>query len=330
MDLRLLEVFCRVYAEGSFSRAARGLQLTQPTVSTHIRDLEDSLGTPLFNRLGREIQPTAAGRHLYTHVQDIVRLKRHASDAMASFLGRVEGVLTVGASSVPGECLLPGLMTGFHAAFPAVRARLRISDSAQTVEDVRGGRVEMGVVGVSAADPDLEAEPLTADALVLAIPVSADWLAGRGAGRRGRGTAGLRLTLSQLRALPLLLRESGSGTRTALERALLARGLTLEQFHVAAELGSLGAIKEAVQHGYGVSFISELAIRSEVEAGLMRAARVDGLAAIRRTYSIVLSRRRSLSPVTSAFLEYLRMHPPSPQPAGRRAHRPAGRSSPAT
>src|SRR5688572_9153296 len=133
MDLRLIEVFCRVYLERSFSRAAKQLQLTQPTVSAHIKELEKSLHTPLFNRLGRDTEPTEAGHYLYSQAKDILVLKRAIADGMAYFLGRVEGVLTVGASSVPGECLLPRLITAFDADHPAVRTRLRITDTGETL-----------------------------------------------------------------------------------------------------------------------------------------------------------------------------------------------------
>ena len=297
MDLRLLEIFCRVYAERSFSRAAKDLHLTQPTISAHVKELEESIGTPLFNRLGREIQPTEAGRHLYEHAQEIVTLKRSIIESMAAFLGRVEGVLTVGASSVPGECLLPRLMTGFHAAHPAVRTRLRISDSGDTLDDLRHGDVELAVVGSSASDSDLHFEPFASDRLVLAVPATTTW------------TPKSRVSLRQLRHLPLLLRESGSGTRTALETALAEKGIALEEMNVAAELGSLGAIKDAVRQGYGVSFISEIAIRPEQEAGLLRTARVHGLGTIKRTYYTAVNGRRALSPLTRAFLEYVRATP---------------------
>ena len=96
---------------------------------------------------------------------------------------------------------------------------------------------------------------------------------------------------------------------TALETALAAKKLTLEELNVAAELGSLGAIKEAVRQGYGVSFVSEIAIRSEHEAGLLRTARVDGLGTIKRTYYTAVNGRRALSPLTRAFLDYVRSAP---------------------
>ena len=300
MDLRLLEIFCEVYTQRSFSRAANALQLTQPTVSAHVKELEESLGTPLFNRLGREIEPTEAGRQLFEHAKDIVALKRSVAERMTQFLGRVEGVLTVGASSVPGECLLPRMMTGFHAVHPAVRARLRISDSAQTVGDLRLGKIELGVVGARASDQDLQFQPLASDMLVLAVPATSRW------------KDGARLSLRALRDLPLLVRETGSGTRTALEQALAKKHLALDDLNVAAELGSLGAIKEAVVHGYGVSFVSQIAIAAERRAGLMRTVEVSGLGAIRRTYYTVVSGRRALSPLTRAFLEYLRQSMPAP------------------
>lgn len=294
MDLRLLEIFCRVHKERSFSRAARELGLTQPTISAHIKELEGTLGTPLFVRFGREIQATEAGRLLYQHASPIVVAKRVAIDKMAAFLNRIEGVLTVGASSVPGECLLPGVMTGFHARYPGVQTRLRISDTGDTLEQLRHGDIEIGVVGARAAYNELRFEPLAQDALVLAVPGTADW------------QSRTRLSLKELRGLPLLVREPGSGTRTVLERALARRKVTLAQLNVAAEFGSLGAIREGVKRGLGVSFISALAIASELQARLVRAAQVRELGPIGRTYYVVVSRRRVLSPLTRAFLAYLR------------------------
>ncbi len=317
MDLRQFEIFCRVYKERSFSRAARDLGLTQPTVSAHIKELEESLGTPVFNRLGREIRPTDAGRFLYDHAKSILSLKRNVMEKMAGFLNRIEGNLTVGASSVPGEYLLPGLITAFHQEHPGVRARLRISDSAETIDDLRHGEVELGVVGATAPDEDLVFDPFVDDRLVLAVPRTAGW----------KGKTGF--TLRELRELPLLVREIGSGTRTVLEQALAKHNLSLADLNVAAELGSLGAIREAVKHGHGVAFMSELTVASECEAGTIELAQVRGMGAIGRTYYTVVSQRRVLSPLTRAFREYLRQASTSTRsasaPRPRRARRGAAR-----
>jgi DNA-binding transcriptional LysR family regulator len=311
MDLRQFEVFCRVYKERSFSRAARELGLTQPTVSAHIKELEESLGTPVFNRLGREIQPTEAGRFLYEHAKSILSLKRNVMQKMAGFLNRVEGTLTVGASSVPGEYLLPGLVTGFHSRHPGVRARLRITDTAETVDCLRHGQIELGVVGATVSEEDVVFEPFVDDSLVLAVPATPQW--------KGRA----QVTLRELRELPLLVRESGSGTRTVLEQALAKRNMKLSDMNVAAELGSLGAIREAVKHGHGVSFLSDLAIAAECKAGTLQVARVRELGVIRRTYYTVVSHRRVLSPLTRAFLDYLRQAPTVTRAAASPRRRPA-------
>jgi DNA-binding transcriptional LysR family regulator len=311
MNLRLLEIFCRVYKERSFSRAATELGLTQPTVSVHIRDLEDELGTPLFNRMGREIEPTEAGRFLYEHARPLVTLKRNLTEKMTAFLNRVEGLLVVGASSVPGEFLIPPLMTAFHAEHPAVRVRLRISDTAETIEDLRQGDIEIGVVGASTREEDLLYESFATDELVLVTPAGGAW--------KDRSDISLR----ELQELPLVVRESGSGTRASLERALAARKATLSQFRIVAELGSTGAIKEAVRQGQCVSFVSKLSVAAEVEARTLRIARVPELGKVARTYYTVFSRRRALSPISRAFLDFLRRRTlvPDRRGAGRRAAR---------
>jgi DNA-binding transcriptional LysR family regulator len=294
VDLRLLELFCHVYKARSFSRAARDLGLTQPTISAHMKDFEEQLGAALFNRLGREIEPTAAGRLLYEQALPMMALKRDVMGRMAQFLDRIEGDLLIGASTVPGEYLLPGLLAAFHAAHPGVLARLRISDTAAAIGALRQGEIEMAMVGGTSTDVDLVFEPFANDRLVLVVPARRPWTARR------------EVSLRQLAELPLLLREAGSGTRTVLEQALTQRGRTPPALRVVAELGSTTAIKEAVKQGHGVSFISALAVASERAAGRLRVLPVRGLGPMRRTYYTVVDRRRVLSPMVRAFRATLR------------------------
>src|SRR5580698_9608584 len=115
MDLIQLEVFCSVFKERSFSRAAEALGLTQPTISIRIKEFEESLGTPLFNRLGRAIEPTSAGKFLYEQALPLLAQRSQLSGKMTSFLNRVEGPVAVGTSSALGEHLLPGILMAFQA-----------------------------------------------------------------------------------------------------------------------------------------------------------------------------------------------------------------------
>src|SRR5437867_4006525 len=147
MDLRLLEMFCRVFEERSVSRAAKKLGLTQPTISAHLKDFEADVGTRLFDRVGRTIEPTQAGMFLYARAKPMPALKRRIVEEMAQFLNLVEGELVVGASSIPGEYLLPRVVAEFQKQHTAVRARVRVSDSATTVDDLRHGDIQLGVVG---------------------------------------------------------------------------------------------------------------------------------------------------------------------------------------
>ena len=299
MELRLLELFCHVYKARSFSRAARELRLTQPTISAHIKDLEQQLGAPVFNRLGHEIEPTAAGRLLYEHSRPLLGLKRSIMERMARFLGRVEGDLVVGASTVPGEYLLPGLLAEFLQAHPAVRPRLRVSDTAAALEELRKGEIEAAVVGGRVPDRDLVFHRLADDTLVLAAPARKPWTSWR------------EISLGALKDIPLLFREQGSGTREVLEGAWKRRYPKGPPLRIGLELGSTAAVKEAVKHGHGLSFISALAIASERAAKQVHVLRVRGLPLVRRSYYTVTDRRRAPSPAAQAFLDFLARQRPA-------------------
>ena len=290
MDLKLLEIFCCVCEEGSFSRAAERLGLSQPTISEHIKTLETYFGTSLFDRLGRRIHPTGAGQVLYSRGRAIIDLKQSVIEAMHHYLDRLEGELRIGASNIPGEYLLPRVIGRFHESHPRIRVQLVIGDSEQIVDGVADGRYEIGFVGARPDQPGLALEPFASDRLVLAVPADATW-------NRYKT-----VSLAQLAQLPLLVREMGSGTRVELERWLHKRGAALAGFNVVAELGSTAAIKEAIKANVGASVISDLAIASDVAAGSMRVVRVEELGTMERTFYRIIDPRRAASPAREIFL----------------------------
>lgn len=293
IEIWQIEVFCAVYEERSFSRAADRLELAQPTVSGHIKALESLFGMPLLDRLGRETVPTLAGDLLYRHGLRMLEARRHALEEMSQVAGGVEGKLRIVASTIAGEFLLPEILARFGRRWPKVRVEAAIGDSREVLRAVEEGRVDLGLAG-AVLDSDLDFTPFASDRLVLTVPASERW------------AEVAAVSLDELRSAPLVLRERGSGTRAAIERHLAEHGLRLADFQVAAELGSTSAVKEAVRCGLGWSILSELAVRTEVAAGLLRTPSIAGIEPWRRDFYVVRDRRRSAPPTVAGFLELLR------------------------
>jgi DNA-binding transcriptional LysR family regulator len=292
MDLRQLEVFAQVVETRSFSRAAAALRLSQSTVSEHVRLLEEELGTRLLDRLGRETVPTRAGELLHGYARRLLGLRTEARQALDQFLGRVSGVLVVGASTTPGEYVLPPLVGHFRARYPEVGITLQIADTRGIVQAVLDGQVELGLVGAPPQERGLEVRPLMPDQLVVVVPPGHAWF--------GRDRA----TLDDLRRESLIVREPGSGSRGAFERALEEAGLDLGAFRIVAEMGTTSAIKQAVKAGVGLSVVSRRAIEDECAHGLLAGVSVTDLSLTRHFY-LVTHGARSRSPLCTAFLEFL-------------------------
>lgn len=293
MNLRALEAFCAVYREGSFTGAASDLGLSQPTVSSHVRNLEEELGARLFDRVGRRVQPTRAARLLFRHARRLLDLSREMTDEIDRFLHGLHGRLVAAASTIPGEYWLPAQIGRFHELYPEIRVTVEIHDSGAVVERVVDGRVELGVVGARLNRDELSYRELAVDRLVLVAPPRAEWLA-----------AGA-VSLDELRRLPFVLREQGSGTRFMFERALAGRGLEPGDLRVVAELGSTTAVKEAVKAGVGVSVLSRLAVEDDLAAGRVRLVEMEDLPGLERAFFAVTHRDRAVSPLAHAFLEFL-------------------------
>jgi DNA-binding transcriptional LysR family regulator len=292
MDLRRLEIFVKVAELASFSRAAQALSLTQPTVSEHVRALEDELGVQLLDRLGRGAAPTRAGHLLLGYAQRMLTLSREARQAIDQFQGRLSGELIIGGSTIPGEYVLPVLIGQFKAKQADISIVLLIGDSHQVSEWIEDGRVEIGMVGARPPQRTLEARELMRDELVVALPVEHAWA------RRDT------VSLAELQAEPMVVREHGSGSRAALEQALDEAGTSLAAFRVVAEMGSTQAVKQAVRAGVGVSLISRRAVEDECRVGLLACVKIARVH-VGRAFYLVTHRDRTRSPLALAFLTFL-------------------------
>src|SRR6185295_16210301 len=175
LDLSLIEIFCIVYEEGSFSKAASKLQLSQPTVSGHIKHLEDSVGARLFDRLPRQAAPTQAGKILYRRGRAILDEKYAAVQELNKFLNRIEGSLTISASTIPGEYLLPQIIASFRMKYPGVNVELQISDSEDVCQIVLSGKAEIGFVGAKFEVVGLRFRHFASDTLALIVPNNEEW-----------------------------------------------------------------------------------------------------------------------------------------------------------
>lgn len=292
MDLRHLEIFCKIVELKGFSKAAQELHLTQSTLSSHIKALEDGLSIKLLDRLGREVVPTKAGDVLYHYAREICRLKADAKQALDRFMGKVGGRLVLGGSTIPGEYILPGLVGRFKAIHPDVSITLRIGDTREVTEMVLEGEVELGVVGSKPSEKKLTHKEFLKDELILVGP-SNHPMANR---------AGIRP--KELMDLPLILRERGSGTRMVFERMLKGKGIDIDGLKVVAEMGSTEAVKQGVKAGLGFAIISSVAVEDEIKKQTMKVLSVQGLH-LTRPFYIITHRVRANSPLCQAFLEYL-------------------------
>jgi DNA-binding transcriptional LysR family regulator len=293
MDTRQLAAFCAVVERRSFSQAAEVLGVTQPAVSLQVRALEKRLGTQLLDRSGRRVEPTEAGLALYRGAQRLLSLEEQLLEQVASESdGTLRGRLELGASSGPGETVLPLLLADFQRANPDVRVALVVSDTQTVVERVARRELELGVVGAARHHRSVTFEPFFRDEVVLAVPPS-------------HAFAGRTISLDELRAEPLILMQEGAGVRQVIEDELRGAGVKLRDLDVALELGLQESVRSAVRAGHGITFISRSGIEADLASGAIAEARVEGLEPVREI-SLVRASGRVSTRVAQAFVDFAR------------------------
>ncbi|MEW5767072.1 MAG: selenium metabolism-associated LysR family transcriptional regulator [bacterium] len=295
MELRELKTFCAVVEQGSFSKAAKVVHLAQPTVSLQIKNLEGQLGVRLLDRLDRKILPTPSGRILYHNAKGVLSKIEELKIELAESTGqRVTGGLTIGTGVTIGENIMPKLLGSFKHNYPAVEIALRILDTSQITKQMLSHKLDLGIVGAEVNHKDIILERFASDRLILIVPPSHPWISRRGG-----------IPLPELTREPMLVREEGSGTRMNIRNELKKKGIQESDLNIVMELGSSGAVKQAVMLGQGVAIVNQQAVSSELEAGLLVSVPIKDFELVKEFY-LVLHRKRTISLPLKAFLQFLK------------------------
>lgn len=302
MTLDQLRVFVAVAERQHVTEAARALNLAQSAASSAIANLEARHGTKLFNRIGRNIELTEAGRAFLQEARAVLARAEAAELALLEFSDLKRGVLSVEASQTIASYWLPRHLVAFRQAYPLIDIRLNIGNTAQVVTAIESGSAELGFVEGACYSEQLIRTAVARDQLIVVVGPDHE-LATR-----------KRLTPADLPKVDWVLRERGSGTRSVFEDALVQLGVETDTLRVSLELPSNEAVRAAVEAGLGATAISASVAVASLEAGLLH--QVD-FSLPEREFHVLTHRERHPGRAAQAFLEIL-----NAAPAKRRKRKP--------
>lgn len=279
-----LKVFRLVAQHASFTRAAELAGLTRPAVSQQIKQLEQHFGVELFTRNTRHVALTPVGETLLLHAERVLQAAEEMEGAMACIRQNQRTVITVAASTLPGESLLPRALAAFRAERPSVEVHSRVANTETVLQWVKDGQAHLGLVGQQVVDPWLNCQQVGEDEILLAL-------------RPGESVPNP-LPSHLLLQMPLILREPGSATRSTVTEALRQHGIDPSGLHVVAEVGSPEAVKAAVRAGVGCAFVSA----ASLAPGELPVVRVEGLV-VKRPICAAWPRHKVLSEGQRALLD---------------------------
>ena len=290
MDIHQLKVFTSVFKNKSFSKASEELHLTQPTISNHIKALEDEFNSKLFDRLGRTIIPTKEAEVLYRHSMEIIEKADTLKEAIGEFKKDLTGKLIIGTSTIPGVYLIPRMMTAFQKKYPTISFQILISDSRGIIDSISRHELLLGIVGAKLDNEQIKYMPFVEDELIVVSPPSL--------------VKNNRMRLKDLVQLPMVLREEGSGTRRETEKFFEGKGVSLDSIKITGIFGSTDAVKQAVKAGLGVSILSKFSVTDELKHTILEEIKLTDIQ-MKRKFYIVTHKKRTLPRLYETFLEYI-------------------------
>lgn len=290
IDIHLLKVFVSIYKNRNFTKAGEELYLSQPTISTHIKVLENFLGCRLFDRMGKKVVPTIHASILYDKALEILDLTSNLKNLVLNKGETQNNTVELGASSIPAAYILPKFFSRFSQLYGNIFLKVIAMDSRQVIDSVSNFELLFGLTGSKTADNSLEFIPFAKDEIILVA--------------HPKMIKKHIINIRELKKMPIILRERGSGTLVEVLKNLERLGLTMEDLNIVAEFGSNEAVKEAVINGLGVSFLSSLSVSNEIKNKGIKKIYISDLK-IERSFYIVKHKKRTLPLHYKNFIDLL-------------------------
>ncbi|MCL2562866.1 MAG: selenium metabolism-associated LysR family transcriptional regulator [Oscillospiraceae bacterium] len=293
MDFRQIEAYVKVIELAGFSKAAEAMFLSQPSVSTYINNLEKELGTKLINRSTKEVSPTLAGQLFYADAKELLARKENAVLRMRHLSGDLSGDISILASTVPSQYILPEMLARFRERYPDISFHVRQADTLEVARGIAAQRAEIGFSGGIIGADRCEFRAFMTEAMVLIAPC------GKGFSESREYSLG-----ELLYEYPYIAREKGSGTRAEYEAFFAAQGIDLGKMKNSVSFDNTQSIINAVAKGLGISVVSVVAAREAIERGAAQPLRI-GVKLPERKFYYVRKRQVSHSHLTDLFVSFL-------------------------
>lgn len=291
MELSQLRMFAMAAELQSFTRAAEAMFVTQPAVSRQVAMLEHELGVSLFQRMGRGVSLTAAGRNMYDSTRRALELLDAASREIGDTPDVVSGTVHLASCTIPSQTFLPGLLAAFRRAYPQIRESVNVTGAAEAARAVETGDADLAFIVVQPPSDHLSTKMIACHQLVLAVPPE------------HRLAKCSLIDADQLRDEPFVMREAGSGTRQCIEQALMDIGISRNDLTIALETNSDSTIREVVKKGAGLAFLSPPAIQDDVDQGRLVVVATD--VCVRVNIYAVSDPNHVPTPAVRAFLAFI-------------------------
>jgi LysR family transcriptional regulator, transcriptional activator of the cysJI operon len=290
MDFKQLEIFVAVAKHKSFSKAAKELFLTQPTVSSHIQNLEHELNTVLINRNNKNVTITEPGRILYEHALEILNNRQRALYNLNEYSGKIEGIIDMACSSIPETYILPEFLKFFVNKYPDVKFNISHYDSQDVISEIIDEKISFGFVGSKINNSQINYIDLIDDELVLITSKDLEISNENGY-----------INIEDIKGCNFIMRKEGSGTRNLIVKQFEKNKVSLDDFNIIAHVENNESIKEMVRIGLGLSLVSHRSATDYIESNKINYYKIKNMEFSRNFY-FIHSKKKILTPLEEKFI----------------------------
>lgn len=292
MNVVQLKSFIEIVDCNSFSKAAKKLRISQPALSMQLQALEEELDTKLLDRTTKTIRLTKTGKETYKYAKKIISNHKNLLKAIRIEEEILKGKVNICCSTIPGEQVLPFLIGRFKNLYPQADIKLFISDSLKVIDAVKDGIYDIGVVGVKIENEDIEFKEFIDDDLIFI------------ASNEFVEQSGNIFKLNDIKNIPFILREEGSGTKLTFERELKKHRLSIGDLNIALILGSSQAVINAAQANLGITIVSKFAARRAFQCEEISEIKFKNLE-VKRKLFLVRNKKIEITPLLNKFINFI-------------------------